>query len=105
MKTNLNTINRNLFKPEWTNHVYLSSFYKIQDIYCAELVISSTVVLKHPVKEYDLKNLFKNNELLIIYIKHNKINPFKLEVYFESNFSYNEISIILTDYFKNENKS
>lgn len=104
MKTNLDTINRNIFKPEWTNHVYLSSFYKIQDIYCAELVISSTVVLKHPVKEYDLKNLFKNNELLIIYIKHNKINPFKLEVYFESNFSYNEISIILTDYFKNENK-
>ena len=101
MKTNLDTINRNIFKPEWTNHVYLSSFYKIQDIYCAELVISSTVVLKHSVKEYDLKNLFKSNELLIIYIKHNKItNPFKLEVYFESNFSYNEISIILTDYFK-----
>ena len=65
MKTNLDTINRNIFKPEWTNHVYLSSFYKIQDIYCAELVISSTVVLKHSVKEYDLKNLFKSNELLI----------------------------------------
>lgn len=110
MKTDLDTINRNIFKPEWTNHVYLSSFYKIQDIYCAELIISCTVALTHSIdtaiKEYDLKNLFKSNELLIIYIKHNKItNPFKLEVYFESNFSYNEISIILTDYFKNENKS
>ena len=78
MKTNLDTINRNIFKPEWTNHVYLSSFYKIQDIYCAELVISSTVVLKHSVKEYDLKNLFKSNELLIIYIKlHNFNNKYK----------------------------
>ena len=68
MKTNLDTINRNIFKPEWTNHVYLSSFYKIQDIYCAELVISSTVVLKkliHSNLKYILNQIFHIMKFLL----------------------------------------
>lgn len=55
MKTELDTINRKMCKPEWTNYVYLLSFYKIQDIFCTEFVISRNVSF---IKEKELKKSF-----------------------------------------------
>lgn len=103
MKTELDTINRKMCKPEWTNYVYLLSFYKIQDIFCTEFVISRNISF---IKEKELKNLFEDHKLFIINVQCHPIsNPINLKIYFETSLSYNEINSILIDYFKNENKS
>lgn len=84
----------NVYLQNLVNHVRLINFYKIGKLYCAEFTVPKGMFFAD-----DIESFCKNHNFLIYEIDW-VTDPTKLKLYFESDLSCDEISGILTDYFK-----